>query len=42
MKFGSLLGIKTVSIIGGASREEQGMKLRAGVEVCLLNYLFSL
>ncbi|CAD6193000.1 unnamed protein product [Caenorhabditis auriculariae] len=34
-KFGKLLGIKTVSVIGGASREEQGMKLRLGVEVVI-------
>ncbi|EGT44404.1 CBN-DDX-23 protein [Caenorhabditis brenneri] len=34
-KFGKLLGIKTVSVIGGASREEQGMKLRMGVEVVI-------
>lgn len=33
-KFGELLGIRTVSVIGGANREEQGMKLRMGVEVC--------
>ena len=30
-----MLGIKTVSVIGGASREEQGMKLRLGVEVVI-------
>ncbi|ULT99479.1 hypothetical protein L5515_003513 [Caenorhabditis briggsae] len=34
-KFGKLLGIRTVSVIGGASREEQGMKLRMGVEVVI-------
>ncbi|CCD65989.1 putative ATP-dependent RNA helicase DDX23 [Caenorhabditis elegans] len=34
-KFGKLLGIKTVSVIGGASREDQGMKLRMGVEVVI-------
>ncbi|CAI4220802.1 unnamed protein product, partial [Auanema sp. JU1783] len=34
-KFGSILGVKTVSVIGGASREEQGMKLRLGVEVVI-------
>ena len=33
-KFGSPLGVKTVSIIGGLSREEQGFKLRQGCEVC--------
>lgn len=32
-KFGELLNIRTVSVIGGASREEQGLKLRLGVEV---------
>ena len=41
IKFGQLLGIRTVSIIGGASREEQGLRLRMGVEVriicCALN-----
>ncbi|KIH65931.1 DEAD/DEAH box helicase [Ancylostoma duodenale] len=31
-KFGELLKIRTVSVIGGASREDQGMKLRMGVE----------
>lgn len=40
VKFGQLLGIRTVSVIGGASREEQGLKLRLGVEVC--HILFSL
>lgn len=34
-KFGELLSIRTVSVIGGASREDQGMKLRCGVEVSL-------
>lgn len=34
-KFGKLLGIRTVSVIGGASREDQGMKLRMGVEVVI-------
>ncbi|WKY02225.1 hypothetical protein Q1695_015890 [Nippostrongylus brasiliensis] len=34
-KFGELLKIRTVSVIGGASREEQGMKLRMGVEVVI-------
>jgi hypothetical protein len=32
-KFGDPLGIKSVSVIGGASREEQGMKMRQGVDV---------
>ncbi|XGW16136.1 hypothetical protein V3C99_001518 [Haemonchus contortus] len=34
-KFGELLKIRTVSVIGGASREDQGMKLRMGVEVVI-------
>ncbi|CAJ0578326.1 unnamed protein product, partial [Mesorhabditis spiculigera] len=34
-KFGELLGINTLAIIGGASREDQGMKLRMGVEVVI-------
>ena len=32
-KFGSPLGIRTVAIIGGISREDQGFKLRQGCEV---------
>ncbi|PIO75948.1 DEAD/DEAH box helicase [Teladorsagia circumcincta] len=35
IKFGELLNIRTVSVIGGASREDQGMKLRMGVEVVI-------
>lgn len=35
IKFGGPLGIKTVSIIGGISREEQGFKLRQGTEVVI-------
>lgn len=38
-KFGELLKIRTVSVIGGASREDQGMKLRMGVEVSLYAYI---
>ncbi|PAV83585.1 hypothetical protein WR25_26325 [Diploscapter pachys] len=34
-KFGELLSIRTVSVIGGASREDQGMKLRCGVEIVI-------
>ncbi|GMT18295.1 hypothetical protein PFISCL1PPCAC_9592 [Pristionchus fissidentatus] len=34
-KFGELLKIRTVSVIGGASREEQGMRLRLGVEIVI-------
>ena len=33
MKFGKLLNIRTVAVIGGISREEQGFKLRQGCEV---------
>jgi ATP-dependent RNA helicase DDX23/PRP28 len=32
-KFGEPLGIRTVSVIGGANREEQGMRMRMGVDV---------
>ncbi|PAV84537.1 hypothetical protein WR25_22046 isoform A [Diploscapter pachys] len=32
-KFGELLSIRTVSVIGGASREDQGMKLRCGIVI---------
>jgi hypothetical protein len=32
-KFGNPLGVRTVSVIGGASREDQGMRMRMGVEV---------
>ena len=34
-KFGALLGIKTVAIIGGISREEQSLKLRMGCEIVI-------
>lgn len=34
IKFGTPLGVRTVSIVGGLSREEQGFKLRLGCEVC--------
>jgi len=33
VKFGTPLGVRTVSIIGGADRENQGFKLRLGCEV---------
>ena len=33
VKFGKNLGMRTVSVIGGISREEQGFKLRQGCEV---------
>jgi ATP-dependent RNA helicase DDX23/PRP28 len=35
-KFGDLLNIRTVSVIGGASREDQGMRMRLGVDVGIL------
>lgn len=35
MKFAEPLGIRTVSIIGGLSREEQGFKLRLGCEIVI-------
>lgn len=45
-KFGKQLGIRTVSVIGGSSREDQGLQMRMGVDVCffiLYNvYLFFL
>lgn len=33
MKFARPLGIRTVSVVGGLSREEQGFQLRLGCEV---------
>ncbi len=33
IKFGQHLGIRTVAVIGGLSREEQGFRLRMGCEV---------
>ncbi|KAB7496058.1 putative ATP-dependent RNA helicase DDX23 [Armadillidium nasatum] len=33
--FGEPLGIRTVAVIGGLSREEQGMKLRMGCEIVI-------
>lgn len=35
LKFGGPLGIRTVAIIGGISREEQGFKLRQGCEIVI-------
>jgi superfamily II DNA/RNA helicase len=35
MKFGTPLGIRTVSVIGGLSREDQGFKLRMGCEIVI-------
>jgi len=37
IKFGSHLGVRTVAVIGGISREEQGFRLRQGCEVILIN-----
>ena len=34
-KFGASLGIRTVAVIGGLSREDQGFKLRMGCEVVI-------
>ncbi|VEL15181.1 unnamed protein product, partial [Protopolystoma xenopodis] len=34
-KFGRPLGIKTVSVIGGLSREDQALKLRMGAEIVI-------
>lgn len=39
IKFGSKLGVRTVSVIGGGSREEQGFKLQMGCEVWFLQVL---
>jgi len=35
VKFGAPLGIRSVAVIGGASREEQGLKLRMGCEIVI-------
>ena len=35
LKFGKPLGIRTVAVIGGISREEQGFKLRQGCEIVI-------
>lgn len=35
IKFGKPLGIRTVAVIGGISRENQGFQLRMGCEVRL-------
>ena len=34
-KFGEPLGIRTVAVIGGLSREDQGFKLRMGCEIVI-------
>uniref|UniRef100_A0A0K0E1D3 Probable ATP-dependent RNA helicase DDX23 n=1 Tax=Strongyloides stercoralis TaxID=6248 RepID=A0A0K0E1D3_STRER len=35
IKFGQYLGIKTVSVIGGASKEDQALKVRMGVDIVI-------
>ncbi|XP_055352238.1 probable ATP-dependent RNA helicase DDX23 [Paramacrobiotus metropolitanus] len=35
IKFGTPLGVRTVAVIGGLSREDQGMKLRQGCEIVI-------
>ena len=41
MKFAKILDIRTVAIIGGISREEQGFKLRLGCEIVIATvYVF--
>ena len=35
MKFAKPLGLRTVSIVGGLSREEQGFQLRQGCEIVI-------
>ncbi|KAH3721763.1 probable ATP-dependent RNA helicase DDX23 [Dreissena polymorpha] len=35
IKFGKHIGIRTVAVIGGISREEQGFKLRQGCEIVI-------
>jgi len=37
-KFGQPLGIRTVVVVGGLSREEQGFRLRMGCEVVSAMY----
>lgn len=39
-KFGDKLGVRTVSVIGGASREDQGLRMRMGVDVNLFFGIF--
>lgn len=38
IKFGKPLGIRTVAVIGGISREDQGFRLRMGCEVSNFHY----
>jgi len=40
-KFGQPLGIRTVVVVGGLSREEQGFRLRMGCEVTWTLHLTS-
>lgn len=42
IKFGKPLGIRTVAVIGGISREDQGFRLRMGCEVSNFRYFSSL
>jgi len=39
-KFGQPLGIRTVVVVGGLSREEQGFRLRMGCEVVSAMYYY--
>lgn len=39
-KFGQPLGIRTVVVVGGLSREEQGFRLRMGCEVIFAIYYY--
>lgn len=41
IKFGKPLGIRTVAVIGGISREDQGFRLRMGCEVSNLSFTWS-
>lgn len=40
IKFGKPLGIRTVAVIGGISREDQGFRLRMGCEVSCYVFFF--
>ena len=40
IKFGKQLGIRTVAVIGGLSKEDQGFKLRMGCEVRQLSRFY--
>jgi ATP-dependent RNA helicase DDX23/PRP28 len=42
LKFGTPLGIRTVVVVGGLSREDQGFKLRLGCEVIYAHFLLLL